>query len=80
LSAETYADRARMHAPKTVEETRKAAQRLLEAGYSDYDISAALGLAIEQVRRMLRDSDDSTGGQRGAGGDRGAPVTCVDFA
>jgi hypothetical protein len=51
--ANTYADRAEVHAPKTLEESRAAAHRLLEEGFSDHGIAAALGLAVEQVRRML---------------------------
>lgn len=48
-----YAIRARQNAPNTIEETRAAAHRLIEEGFSDHGFAAALGLAIEQVRRML---------------------------
>jgi ParB-like chromosome segregation protein Spo0J len=50
-----YLARAEQHAPKTIEEARAAAQRLLAEGYSDHGIAAALGLAVDQVRRMLGD-------------------------
>jgi hypothetical protein len=53
LSADAYSVRARQHAPRTIEEARAAAQRLLGEGYNDYGIAAALGLAVDQVRRML---------------------------
>jgi hypothetical protein len=50
---DSYADRSRRHAPKTLEEARLAAQRLVAEGYSDHGVAAALGLAVEQVRRLL---------------------------
>jgi hypothetical protein len=53
VSAEAYAVRARQHAPKTIDEARAAALRLVGEGYSDHGVAAALGLAVEQVRRML---------------------------
>ncbi len=53
MNADAYEVRARQYAPKTLEETQAAAHRLLGEGYSDHGIAAALGLAVEQVRRML---------------------------
>jgi hypothetical protein len=50
LSAEAYSFRAKLHAPKTIEEARAAAQRLLADGYSDHGVAAALGLAVEQSK------------------------------
>jgi transposase len=53
VSGEAYAARAKQHAPKTIEEARTAAQRLLAEGYSDHGAAAALGVSVEEIRRML---------------------------
>lgn len=58
MSADAYSDRARQHAPRTIEETRQAAHRLLDEGYNDYGVAAALGIAVEQVRRLLGQCED----------------------
>ena len=50
---DNYAARAQLHRPRTREEARAAAQRLLAEGFSDHGVAAALGVAIEEVRRML---------------------------
>ena len=44
--------RAIEHRPKTFEELRLAIQRMRADGFSDHGIAAALGLAVEQVRRL----------------------------
>ena len=74
MNVEAYSVRAKQHAPKTIEESRAAAHRMLDEGYSDHGISAALTLAVEQVRRMLGDFQCGQP-EWGAGGDSGAPVT-----
>ncbi len=51
--SDTYAAKARQHAPRTLEETRTAVQRLLDQGHSDYGIAAILGCSVEQVRRLV---------------------------
>ena len=48
-----YARRVRQHAPKTLAETREAAQRLPRDGYSHHSIGAALRLDVAAVRRLL---------------------------
>jgi transposase len=53
VSVESYAIRAKQHAPKTIEEARAAAQRLLAEGYNDHGAAAALGVSVEQIRRMI---------------------------
>lgn len=58
MSATTdYHERAQRHAPKTIDEARAAAHQMLAEGHSAYGIASALGLAIEQVRRLLGCAD-----------------------
>ena len=60
MNVQAYTVRAKQHAPKTIDEARVAARQLLDQGYSDHGIAAALGLAVEQVRRMLGECGDCT--------------------
>ncbi len=53
MSDKSYRARAQLYAPRTIEEARAAAQRLLQEGYSDHGVAAALGIAVEQVRRLI---------------------------
>ncbi len=53
MSTSDYAVRAQAHAPRTFEELQAAAQQLIDDGHSDYGAAAALGLAVEQVRRLI---------------------------
>jgi hypothetical protein len=43
------------HRPSTREELKVAVHELASRGYSDHSIAAATGLAIEQIRRLLRE-------------------------
>jgi hypothetical protein len=49
----SYTERAQLNAPKSVEEAKSVTQRLLDQGYSDYGVAAAMGLSVEAVRRMI---------------------------
>jgi transposase-like protein len=53
VSTASYRERAELYKPQTIDEARAAAHRMLDEGYSDHGIAAALGVAIEEVRRML---------------------------
>lgn len=49
----SYEARARQHAPKSIEEFQVAVRHLIDGGTTEYGVSAALGVSIEQIRRMI---------------------------
>ena len=55
LEPRDYATRSVQHRPQTIEEMREASRRMLAEGYSDHGVGAALGIAVEQVRRLMGD-------------------------
>jgi transposase-like protein len=52
-----YATRATKHRPQTLNEIRDAAQRMAAENIGDHDIAEALGISVEQVRRLIGCSD-----------------------
>ena len=48
-----YTARAQQHRPKSIEDLRNTANAMLLEGYSDHGVAAALGVAVEQVRRLV---------------------------
>jgi hypothetical protein len=52
MSMDTQAARTQ-HRPKSIDELRLTAKAMLLDGYSDHGIAAALGVAVEQVRRLV---------------------------
>lgn len=53
VGADEYFKRSVQHRPQTLKDIREAAQRLLAQGYNDHGVAAALGIAVEQVRRLI---------------------------
>lgn len=53
MTGDSYAAKATQYRPKTIQDLRDTAQRMLDEGFSDHGIAAALGVAVEQVRRLV---------------------------
>lgn len=53
MSAQDYAARAQINAPRTPAEVAEAARQLLRDGHTDSTIAQILGLDVEQIRRLL---------------------------
>jgi hypothetical protein len=45
--------RRNLHRPQTLDEVRKAAQRMANEGLSDYSIAAAFSVDVNSIRRLL---------------------------